>query len=93
VNTGDEAQKSGSRKDTVAFVRHCRDTLELPVVGLMCIPPLGDQAAFISRCSRSWRASPASLLSMGMRRDFERTIRFGATHVRMRHRDLRRANK
>jgi len=85
VNTGDEAQKSGiAPKDTVAFVRHCRDTLELPVVGLMCIPPLGDQAALhFALLKKLARESGLSLLSMGMSEDFETAIRFGATHVRI----------
>ena len=46
VNTGEEAQKTGiAPKDTASFVRHCRDTLGLSIIGLMCIPPLGEPAA------------------------------------------------
>ena len=85
VNTGEEAQKSGiAPKDTVAFVRHCRDTLELPVVGLMCIPPLGELAALhFALLKKLARESGLSSLSMGMSEDFETAIRFGATHVRI----------
>jgi uncharacterized pyridoxal phosphate-containing UPF0001 family protein len=51
VNTGEEAQKAGIvPKDTVSFVTHCRDALALPVIGLMCIPPLGEEPACISLC-------------------------------------------
>jgi pyridoxal phosphate enzyme (YggS family) len=85
VNTGEEAQKSGiAPKDTAAFVRHCRDTLDLPVVGLMCIPPLDEQAALhFALLKKLARESGLCLLSMGMSEDFETAIRFGATHVRI----------
>ncbi len=85
VNTGEEAQKSGiAPKDTVAFVHHCRNTLELPIVGLMCIPPLGEQPALhFALLNKLARESGLSLLSMGMSEDFETAIRFGATHVRI----------
>lgn len=85
VNTGEEAQKSGiSPKDTPAFVRHCRDRLELPVVGLMCIPPLGEQPALhFALLKKLARESGLPSLSMGMSEDFETAIRFGATHVRI----------
>ena len=85
VNTGGEAQKSGiASKDTVSFVRHCRDRLDLPVVGLMCIPPLDEQAALhFALLKKLAHESGLSLLSMGMSEDFETAIRFGATHVRI----------
>jgi pyridoxal phosphate enzyme (YggS family) len=85
VNAGEEAQKSGiAPKDTPAFVRHCRDRLELPVVGLMCIPPLGEQPALhFALLKKLAHESGLSSLSMGMSEDFETAIRFGATHVRI----------
>src|SRR5215831_507362 len=40
VNTGEERQKAGiPPAEADAFVRDCRERLELPVVGLMCVPP------------------------------------------------------
>ena len=85
VNIGEEAQKSGvAPKQTVAFVRHCREALGLPVVGLMCIPPMGEEAALHFALLKSLaREAGLSLLSMGMSEDFETAIRFGATHVRV----------
>jgi pyridoxal phosphate enzyme (YggS family) len=85
VNTGEETQKSGIvPKDTVTFVRHCRDILGLPVVGLMCIPPLGEQAALHFALLKTLaREAGLSLLSIGMSDDFETAIRYGATHVRI----------
>ena len=85
VNTGEEAQKAGvAPRQAVAFVERCRDVLDLPVVGLMCIPPAdeppGPHFALLQKL-----AGDAGLaqLSMGMSADFETAIQFGATHVRV----------
>jgi PLP dependent protein len=85
VNTGEEPQKSGiAPKDTVGFVRQCRDGLSLPVVGVMCIPPAGEEPALHFALLKSLaRECGLGLLSMGMSEDFETAIRFGATHVRV----------
>ena len=85
VNTGEEAQKAGIiPKDTVSFVTHCRDGLGLPVIGLMCIPPLNEEPALHFALLRELaRECGLSALSMGMSDDYETAIRFGATHVRI----------
>ena len=85
VNTGEEAQKAGvAPKDVAGFVTHCRDGLGLPVVGLMCIPPLDEEPALhfalLKKLASECRLAD---LSMGMSADFETAIRFGATHVRI----------
>lgn len=85
VNTGEEPQKGGiAPKETVAFVRHCRDQLQLPVIGLMCIPPAGEEPALHFALLRKLAVECGlEFLSMGMSEDFETAIRFGATHVRV----------
>ena len=85
VNTGEEAQKAGIvPKDTVSFVAHCRDDMGLPVIGLMCIPPLGEEPAMHFALLRELaRECGLGSLSMGMSDDYETAIRFGATHVRV----------
>jgi pyridoxal phosphate enzyme (YggS family) len=85
VNTGEEIQKVGiAPKETVAFVRQCRDDLGLPVEGLMCIPPAGEEPALHFALLQSLaRECGLASLSMGMSDDFETAIRFGATHVRV----------
>jgi pyridoxal phosphate enzyme (YggS family) len=85
VNTGEEAQKAGIvPKDAVSFVAHCRETMGLPVIGLMCIPPLGEEPALHFALLRELaRECGLSSLSMGMSDDYETAIRFGATHVRV----------
>lgn len=85
VNTGAEPQKAGIQPaDAAAFVEHCRRNLALTISGLMCIPPLEEEAAV----HFAWLAKLASELqlpelSMGMSSDFETAIEFGATLVRV----------
>jgi pyridoxal phosphate enzyme (YggS family) len=85
VNTGEEVQKAGvAPKEAVGFVRHCRDTLRLPVQGLMCIPPVDEQPALhFALLNKLAKEAEVEFLSMGMSDDFETAIRFGATHVRV----------
>ena len=85
VNTGEEPQKSGILP-TVAddFIVECRDRLGLPIEGLMCDPPLDEEPALHFALLREIaRRTGLGLLSMGMSADFEKAIRFGATHVRV----------
>jgi PLP dependent protein len=85
VNTGEEPQKAGvAPKDAAALVALCRGELKLDVAGLMCIPPLDEEAAvhfaFLSKLAGELGLKG---LSMGMSEDFETAIAFGATHVRV----------
>ena len=85
VNTGDEPQKSGiSPRDLSSFVDFCRAEVNLPITGLMCIPPVDEEAA-IHFGFLNTLASRNNLtgLSMGMSNDYEEAIRFGATHIRV----------
>ena len=84
VNTGEEQQKSGVLpKETEAFVKECLD-MDLPVKGLMCIPPVDEEAslhfALLKNISEN---CGLRYLSMGMSADFEKAISFGATHIRV----------
>ncbi|HTV44964.1 MAG TPA: YggS family pyridoxal phosphate-dependent enzyme [Stellaceae bacterium] len=85
VNTGEEAQKSGIAPEAADdFVIDCRDRLGLPIVGLMCVPPLDeDPAPHFALLREIARRTGLDRLSMGMSADFEIAIRFGATHVRV----------
>jgi pyridoxal phosphate enzyme (YggS family) len=85
VNTGEEPQKAGaSPAEAPSLIALSRDTLGLPVRGLMCIPPLdqepGPHFALLRKIAT---AHQLPLLSMGMSDDFETAVRFGATHVRV----------
>ena len=84
VNTGEEPQKAGILpSDTDAFVAECR-ALDLPVKGLMCIPPVEDEASLhFALLAKMAERNGLSGLSMGMSDDFEKAIEFGATHIRV----------
>ena len=85
VNTGDEPQKSGiSPCELSSFVDFCRKEVGLPITGLMCIPPIDEEAA-IHFGFLNTLASRNNLtdLSMGMSSDYAEAIRFGATHIRV----------
>ncbi len=85
VNTGEEDQKAGiSPRDADGFIGLCRDQLELPVKGLMCLPPIGEEPSLHFALLREIaRRNGLAGLSMGMSADFEIAIDFGATLVRV----------
>jgi pyridoxal phosphate enzyme (YggS family) len=85
VNTGEEAQKAGiPPREADAFIAYCRDELGLPVVGLMCIPPVEEEPSpHFALLREIARRNGLASLSMGMSADFELAIRLGATHVRV----------
>jgi hypothetical protein len=85
VNTGEEPQKAGvAPQETAAFIALCRDALQLPVKGLMCIPPAEENPALhFALLQKLARENNLAELSMGMSGDFETAIKFGATHVRV----------
>lgn len=84
VNTGEEPQKAGvAPAEADAFVAECR-ALDLPVAGLMCIPPVDEEPALhFALLAKIAARNGLGGLSMGMSEDFERAIAQGATHVRV----------
>lgn len=84
VNTGAEPQKAGVLPgDAAAMVAECR-ALELPLRGLMCIPPAdADAGPHFEMLAQMAKAEGLTGLSMGMSGDFEQAIAHGATHVRV----------
>ena len=84
VNTGLEKQKAGITPDAVdGFVADCR-ALDLPLVGLMCIPPVDEEASMhFALLAKLAKRNDLAKLSMGMSGDFAKAISFGATHVRV----------
>ena len=85
VNTGEEPQKAGVvPEETASFVALCRETFNLTIDGLMCIPPLNEEPS-MHFALLAKLAGELSLdeLSMGMSGDFDKAIAFGATYVRV----------
>ena len=84
VNTGEEPQKAGVLPaDADGFIRDCQG-MDLPVRGLMCIPPLDEEPSLhFALLAKIAARNGLEGLSMGMSGDFERAIAMGATHVRV----------
>lgn len=85
VNTGAEPQKAGVLpQEADAFLARCRGDYGLEISGLMCIPPVDDQASpHFALMNKIAARNGIGLLSMGMSSDFELAIQLGATHVRV----------
>ena len=85
VNTGEENQKSGiAPNDADSFIAFCRNEIRLNVSGLMCIPPVDEEAAMhFALLSTIAKRNGIYNLSMGMSDDFEEAIAFGANNVRI----------
>jgi pyridoxal phosphate enzyme (YggS family) len=85
VNTGEEPQKAGILPNELdAFVASCRDVHKLPVVGLMCIPPVDEEPALhFALLAKMAARNGLPQLSMGMSADYETGVRLGATYVRV----------
>jgi pyridoxal phosphate enzyme (YggS family) len=85
VNTGEEPQKAGvAPGEADAFIRRAREVYDLPIAGLMCIPPAEEEPAMhFALLAKIAARNDLAQLSMGMSGDFETAIRFGATMVRV----------
>jgi len=84
VNTGEEPQKAGVLPaEADAFIAEVR-ALDLPVQGLMCIPPAEETPSLhFALLAKIAERNGLTGLSMGMSSDFEEAIALGATHVRV----------
>jgi pyridoxal phosphate enzyme (YggS family) len=84
VNIGKEPQKAGVMPEEAdRLVDYCRG-LNLPVTGLMCIPPHDHPPApYFALLGEMAKRNGLAELSMGMSEDFETAVRMGATCVRL----------
>jgi pyridoxal phosphate enzyme (YggS family) len=85
VNTGDEEQKSGIHPVLVdEFIESCKKKYDLPVIGLMCIPPIDEEPSLhFALLKKIADRNGLKRLSMGMSSDFKSAIALGATDVRI----------
>jgi pyridoxal phosphate enzyme (YggS family) len=84
INTGAEPQKAGCLPDEADALIASTRAADLPLRGLMCIPPEDENPAPHFRLLAEIAArNGLSGLSMGMSGDFETAIALGATHVRV----------
>lgn len=84
VNIGAEEQKGGCPiADVPALLAQAR-AAQVPVVGLMCVPPADVEAApYFALLAKMAKDNGLAQLSMGMSGDFETAVMLGATHVRV----------
>jgi PLP dependent protein len=84
VNTGEEPQKAGVLPGELdGFVKDCL-AMDLPLAGLMCIPPEGeDSSPHFQALAGMAARNGLKGLSMGMSGDFAAAIAAGASHVRV----------
>lgn len=85
VNTGAEPQKAGILpQEADAFLAQCREMRGLEIAGLMCVPPVDQQASpHFALLAAIAARNGLKELSMGMSADYELAIQLGATHVRI----------
>mgnify|MGYP002777902610 CR=1 FL=1 len=84
VNTGREPQKAGVAPEEAGGLVRLARGMDLPVRGLMCIPPEAEDPVPHFRLLRAMAGEMGlAWLSMGMSADFERAAEEGATHVRV----------
>ncbi|MEC9066139.1 YggS family pyridoxal phosphate-dependent enzyme [Altererythrobacter marinus] len=84
VNVGEEEQKGGCAvPDLPGLIAQARGA-DIPLAGLMCIPPLGiEPAPFFALLDKLARDNGLAGRSMGMSGDYETAVMTGATHVRV----------
>ena len=84
VNIGDEPQKGGCRTEDLPALIDVVRAESLPLIGLMCVPPVNaEPAPYYALLASLARRHGLAGLSMGMSEDFETAVMIGATHVRV----------
>ena len=67
-----------------SFIKSCRETYNLDVIGLMCIPPNDEKTNFyFNELNQLNKQFEFEELSMGMSNDFILAIDNGATSIRV----------
>jgi len=84
VNIGAEEQKGGCEIGALPALLAEARTAEIPLAGLMCVPPLAiEPAPFFALLDKLASDHGLAGRSMGMSGDFETAIMLGATHIRV----------
>ena len=84
VNIGNEAQKSGIKVDQVtSLIEFCKN-INLNVIGLMCIPPEGENSLiYFNEMDKINKKYNFCELSMGMSSDFLEAAKNNSTYLRI----------
>ena len=84
VNIGNEKQKSGINKDNLKeFYNYCK-SLDLDIIGIMCLPPFGeDPKKYFIEMKILNENFKFKELSMGMSSDFLNAIEYNSSYLRI----------
>ena len=84
INIGNESQKSGIDPNNIGnFLNYCK-SLDLTVVGLMCIPPeSSDTKVFFEQMKNLATKYNQNELSMGMSSDYQKAVQLKSTYLRI----------
>ena len=85
INIGNEKQKNGINIEQVdQFYNHCKKTLQLNIIGLMAIPPSGNNGGKYFKYLNELNTSLGLVeLSMGMSADFKEALKYNTTFIRI----------
>ena len=85
VNIGKEKTKSGIfPEDTKDFLFYLREEMKLPIIGLMCIPPIDDDPAYhFNKLQILANENKIDELSIGMSDDYEKALQFNPSYIRL----------
>ena len=89
VDVGEEPQKGGCAISELPALLDAAREREIPLAGLMCIPPAGTEPApffaLLDKLARDHATAQEEpwARSMGMSADYQTAIMLGATHVRV----------
>ena len=85
VNIGKEDNKSGIMpEEATHFINYCRFDIQLPIVGLMCIPPQNENPIiFFEKLKQIAINNKLKNLSMGMSNDYQDAVLSGANNIRI----------
>ena len=85
VNLANESQKSGINKNSLeSFYKKCKESFELNIIGLMCLPPVNEnpEKYFLELKSLAKELS-LEKLSMGMSNDYIKAAKCGSNFLRI----------
>ncbi len=84
INLGEESQKSGIMKKHLFDFYEFSKSLDLDIIGTMCIPPFNqDSSNFFSQMSKLNEKINLTELSMGMSSDYLSAIEYKSTYLRI----------
>lgn len=84
VDIGEETQKGGCAIAGVPALLDQARAAGIPVIGLMCVPPLAvEPAPYFALLAKIAADNDLAKLSMGMSGDYDTAVMLGATHVRV----------